>query len=81
MELKTYIEFFTKLATFDWFYTYSDDHRTWTNGEKTLERLRTEAGSDDFKQLMFDRWAAYVNARIKGQTNAQQPELSDFRLA
>ena len=72
--------FFSTLADFDWFYSFSDDHRTWTKGEKTFETLRKEAQTDPIKLNMWQSWVTYVNDHIKG-LRVQKPELSDFALS
>lgn len=72
--------FFKTLENFDWFYSFSDDHRTWAKGEKTFETLRREAHTDPTKLTMWGHWINFMNDHVAGRP-AQRPELSDFGLA
>ena len=36
----TLVEFYDLLARHDWSFNYSDDHRTWEKGKRTLEHIQ-----------------------------------------
>jgi hypothetical protein len=60
----TLAEYYDKLAGFDWFFDFSDDHRVWKAGNQrksTLLRMASEGGQE-FKDL----YAAFKSHHFSG---------------
>lgn len=61
-EIRTIGDLEEAMLNHDWYYTYSDDHRVWRQGEASLARLRSGSAwlSDNgFKDQVNQLWERY----------------------
>jgi hypothetical protein len=49
-------EFDTLLARHDWYYAYSDDHRVWSNGEASQEKIRQAVKLSENHLTLYNAW-------------------------
>lgn len=68
-------EYYDKLVTHDWFYSYSDDHSVWQRGEAAMSNLVAEyKDKPEFKEL-YDAFVAYhFSGDAYGTPKAPYPE-------
>lgn len=53
-------KYFEACEKFDWYYSFSDDHRVWSSGEKKEKELIAEYKNDPIKEKIFNDWQNYV---------------------
>ena len=55
----TRFDFARKIKGHDWFYHYSDDHRSWSRGKETFNKIREEHQHLEcpFDMSMLQKWA------------------------
>lgn len=51
--MTTLSEFFDLLEKHDWFYNFSDDHRSWKSGKANLEKLQSIADESEAHRRLF----------------------------
>lgn len=72
--VKSYEE---ELRRFDWFYSFSDNHRSWVAGEREGARLRAKAEKygSEFKQAYNEAHKAVYDVDGFGEWKPPYPEV------
>jgi hypothetical protein len=52
--------FYDKLSAHDWYYTFSDHGATYRKGEASENNLVREAGTNGFKQALYDAYKEHI---------------------
>ena len=72
-------EFFNKCATFDWFYSFSDDGRVYRSGHQQEQQLVKEAKTDPIKLKIWNDWGKHMFGGEGWSTPATpKPKLEDY---
>lgn len=73
-------EFFNRCKHFDWYYTFSDDHRVWCAGEAARVRLEQLAKSNWVFQNILNAWVAHkYSGQSFGKPKVDEPKLETFQ--
>jgi hypothetical protein len=58
-------EFDALLARHDWFYAFSDDHRVWSSGKATSEKLQHIAESSPAHKHLYQLWSSHIRTLMQ----------------
>ena len=58
--MKTLFQYNNDLATHDWFYAFSDDHRVWTSGRLKGDMLEQDSKLSPLHGELYKIWCSYV---------------------
>jgi hypothetical protein len=75
-------EYFEACKNFDWYYSFSDDHRVYTRESANEKKLVAEYKNDPIKEKIFKDWSKHVFSG-KGWSTAQapKPELENYHAS
>ena len=60
MDKVSLIDFYQMLEWHDWFYSYSDDHRVWLNGQENAGKLAEIAKQSEEHNKLFRDYSKHV---------------------
>lgn len=80
--VQPYADFLLDLEHFDWFYSFSDDHRVYRRGEAAREALEAKATSlGELGITMLADWRAYIySGEAWGTEKLAMPTLEDYDI-
>jgi hypothetical protein len=73
------VEFFSMLASFDWYYANSDSFSVWEAGNKAYAELRSITHQSLVHQRMYDDWREYMfSGEPWGTVRSPKPVLENY---
>ena len=71
--------FFIRCANFDWFYSFSDSHIVWRNGEKNFKQLEEDSTQSPVFKKIFKDWREYIfSGESWGTVQPAKPEIASY---
>ena len=67
-------EYYDHLISHDWYYSFSDDHRVWSAGQRVKDELRLIASESEQHMKLFERFQGHYNTLIRGYDPDPLPE-------
>lgn len=67
-------EFWDKLVSHDWYYSFSDDYGVYKRGQANQDKLRNIASSSPEHRTLYDQFRDYHNAAIAGKEPNPLPD-------
>ena len=61
--MTTLYEFYKKLCSHDWHYQYSDDHRVWSNGQRSQDIINMIAKESPEHRKLCEEYVGHVMGR------------------
>jgi hypothetical protein len=75
-------EYFEACARFDWYYSFSDDHRVYTRESANEQKLAIEAKTDPIKEKILKDWSKFMfSGKSWGTVRPPKPELEHYHAS
>ena len=58
--------FTQRLMNHDWYYSFSDDHRVYTNGAKSSKQLEEDAKVNSYFETAYKAYCDYISSNVRG---------------